>query len=437
MVVVRVSAIRKKVVSPSFAIFAILLAALTLRAPIAALPPVVSFLSADLHLTPAQAGLLTSIPVLSMAVLTVAGSGLISRLGIADSMVVALSAIIAGQLLRSAGSFPLALLGTALIGTGIAIGNVAMPMLISRDYKNRSAGLSGAYAATMNIGSGIATMAVVPIAYRFGWQIAAGLWAVVGVLALAVWLWRWRGSASLMGVDGGTLAAGSEPNSEPLSADQSESRNPSPLAPPHPGSSRLAKPPLGRAFGILTLLLCIVYIGQSSSYYAVTAWLPEMLNWRLGLDRAAAATVAMPFQLLATVGALAVPILARYLPLRAVAMLLAAFWLTMPLGMLLAPQFAIVWASLAGMGHGGTYTVMLTLLAARAPNPDATRRASAIVLTVGYSAAAVAPTLYGAIFQHTATWTIPLLIILATLVTMSVAVWLAAKAPRRTQSQAV
>lgn len=385
-------------VSPALALAAILLVSLTLRAPIASLPPLISFVVATLHLTPAQAGLLTSIPVLAMAVLTVAASALIKRFGITNAMTVSLLCLIAGQLIRSAPAFVFAIIGTALIGTGIAIGNVAIPMLIARDYQHRSATMSGLYSATMNVGSAIATILVVPLAYRIGWQVAAALWTIVGLAALAVWRFRWRGTPSVVAPD--------MPGAEP---------------------AVVTKTPLGATFAILTALLCIVYIGQSSSYYAITAWLPQILTFRLGIDRAAAAGMAMPFQLLALVGALAVPaLLARGLNIRVIAMIFSFCWMSLPLGLLLLPDLALGWILLSGMAHGGCFTVMLTLLTQRAPSPDAARRASTIVLTVGYIAAAIAPTLYGVLFQHTQHWTLPLVITLGVLALMSIALWFAA-----------
>lgn len=444
-----------RAVSPALALAAILLVSLTMRAPIAALPPLISFVSHTLDLTPGQAGLLTSIPVLAMALLTFSASGLIKRVGITNAMTVSLLCLIVGQLIRSAPLFVFAIIGTALIGAGIAIGNVAIPMLIARDYQDRSAGMSGLHSAMMNVGSALATILVVPLAFRLGWQLAAALWALVGVGALALWRWRWRlrsdntkvarggalvllgdsnvapdfpevlsGNSKALSRDSEVLSGNSKvlsANTEALSEDVRSVSGGLNFPP-----SDTKAVPLGATFALLTALLCVVYIGQSSSFYAVTAWLPEMLTARLGIDRAAAAGMAMPFQLLASVGALGVPILlSRGLPMRVIAMVFVLFWLTLPIGLLVLPDLALGWIFLSGMAHGGCFTIMLTLLTQRAPSADAARRASTIVLTVGYAAAAVAPTLYGAIFHQTGSWTVPLSLILVVLGVMGTAMWFA------------
>jgi CP family cyanate transporter-like MFS transporter len=185
----------------------------------------------------------------------------------------------------------------------------------------------------------------------------------------------------------------------------------------------------GREFALLTTLLTIVFIGQSSSYYAVTAWLPEILRSRLGVDTFAAGGLATPFQLLGAVGALLVPILtARRVPLRLVAGVFVAWWLTLPLGMLAAPQLALLWACLAGAAQAGNFTILLALIANRAPSIPAARRSLTIVQTIGYSASAIAPTLLGALSTATGGWTIPLLVITGLLAIMGAAI-LAATGP--------
>ncbi|QAY64971.1 MFS transporter [Xylanimonas allomyrinae] len=371
-----------------FLLVALLLVALNLRAPLTSLPPVVGQVSAALGLTPAQAGLLTSVPVLCFALLTPPASALVARLGPERAVLIAVAGVVAGQAVRSAGTVPAALAGTALLGAGITIGNVAVPVVIARDFLSRSAAVTGAYSATMNVGSALTTTLTVPLAAQWGWQWALAGWGVLAVVALVVW-----GRASRGVAPPATAAA------------------PGPARAAHGGSARL-----GRPMALLTALLCVAFAGQASSYYAMTAWLPEILHARLGLGAGAAGSLAAPFQLCAVAGSLGVPLtLSRRVPVRWVSLAVTGMWLALPAGMLLAPAAALAWIALAGVAQGGNFTVIFTLIAQRAPSVAAARRASAVVQTLGYACAAAAPTVLGAMHATTGGWTMPLVGVLALL----------------------
>ncbi|QAY71701.1 MFS transporter [Xylanimonas protaetiae] len=380
--------------SGGFVLVALLLVALNLRAPLTSLPPVVGQVSEALSLTPAQAGLLTSVPVLCFALLTPPASVLVARAGPERAVLAAVVGVFAGQVVRSAGtSLPLALVGTAVLGAGITIGNVAVPVVIARDFQRRSAVVTGAYSAMMNVGSALATTLTVPLAVAWGWQWALAGWAAMAVVAFVVWGLAVRGSTD--------VAAARTAATSPRRAD----------GPPH----------LGRAMTVLTVLLCVAFAGQSSSYYAVTAWLPEILHARLGVDTAAAGGLSAPFQLCAVLGSLGAPLaLARRVPLRVVSLTLVALWVALPAGMLAAPGAALLWVSLAGVAQGGNFTVIFMLIAQRAPSVAAARRASAVVQTVGYAFAALAPTALGALHGASGGWTVPLAGVLGVLALMGV-----------------
>ena len=85
--------------------------------------------------------------------------------------------------------------------------------------------------------------------------------------------------------------------------------------------------------------LTVAFSGQAFAYYGVTAWLPLLLRDELGMAPGAAGPSASIFQIAALVGAFGVPVLLRVLPgPRAVVLIVAAAWSTLPLGLLLAPR---------------------------------------------------------------------------------------------------
>ncbi|MGF0117934.1 CynX/NimT family MFS transporter [Promicromonospora sp. Marseille-Q5078] len=391
---------------------ALLLVALNLRAPITSLPPVVDEVAAGLGLTPTGVGLLTSVPVLCFALCTPLASVLVARTGPELALGASLAGILAGTMLRSAGSVPAALAGTAVVGIAIAIGNVAVPVVITRDFRRRAAAVTGAYSAMMNLGSTFTTMLTVPLATAFGWQWALAGWGVLAVAALVAWVPAGRHLAARGRTDGAPSAARVRPPSARAE-----------LAALDPAARRSVRR--------LVVLLSVAFAGQASGYYAVTAWLPEILHDRLGMSAAGAGSAAAPFQLCAVLGSFIVPAgLARGLSSRAVAVLLSAMWLSLPLGLLLAPDLWLLWVGLAGAAQGGNFTAIFTLVAQRSPGIAVARRASAVVQTAGYGCAALAPTVAGAVHEATGGWTAPLVVVAGVLAVMAVAMWLASARQR-------
>ena len=385
---------------------ALLLVALNLRAPITSVPPVVDDVAAGLGLSSAGVGLLTSVPVLCFALCTPLASVAVARLGPELSLGVALGGIVAGTLLRSGGNVPVALVGTAVIGVAITIGNVAVPVLITRDFRRRAAAVTGAYSATMNLGSTFTTMLTVPLAVTFGWQWALAGWGVLAVVALVAWVPAGRALARLGDPPGGSRASTRPPSAR------------AELAALSPGARRSARR--------LTVLLSVAFAGQATGYYAMTAWLPAILQDRLGMTDAAAGGASAPFQLCAVAGSFLVPLaFARALSARTTAMVMAAMWLSLPVGLLVAPGLWLVWVGLAGAAQGGNFTVIFTLVAQRSPVLSVARRASAAIQTAGYACAALAPTWMGAVHAASGGWTVPLALIAGVLGTMTATMWVA------------
>ena len=168
-------------------IAAILLYALNLRAPITALAPVVDDVRADLGLTAASVGLLTGIPVLCFALATPFMAVLLGRLGTARVVTVSLVTVLVGTLLRSADGFGTALVGTVLIGVAITAGNVAVPVVIGRDFPGHVPRVTGLYTAALNGGSVLTTTLTAPLAEVIGWRWALASWGLMAVVALVVW----------------------------------------------------------------------------------------------------------------------------------------------------------------------------------------------------------------------------------------------------------
>ncbi len=127
----------------------ILMIATTLRVTFTGAAPLLETIRSDYGLSTAQTGLLTTLPLLAFALVSPLAAGIARRFGMERSLFAAMLLICAGIALRSLPSAALLFAGTAIIGCGIALGNVLLPGLIKRDFSQHVAGLTGAYSLTM------------------------------------------------------------------------------------------------------------------------------------------------------------------------------------------------------------------------------------------------------------------------------------------------
>ncbi|MFI2705240.1 MFS transporter [Cellulosimicrobium composti] len=418
---------------------AVLLVAVNLRAPLTALPPVVADVAADLHLTAAAAGLLTGIPVLCFALATPAVAGLLGRSSLRTAIAVALGLILAGTLVRSADlgalvgdpavSAPGTFAGTVLLGLGITTANLAVPMIAQRDFPGHVSTVTGLYTAAINVGTVATTALTAPLADAVGWRWALASWSVLAVVALVWWL---RAVPREARPDRGPAVSAAPPREAP-DAPGDHDGDGGPGADGDGDGEALAAaaaegvtgtdPAAARERHVLatpfTWWLCAMFALQSSSFYALTAWLPLVLEELAGIPRAASGGAASLFQGFAIVGGLAVPLAARRWSLRQSFVGIAVLWLSLPVGLLVAPGLWAVWASAAGVAQAANFVVIFTLVAQRFPTVRRGRQASATVQSVGYCLAAVAPTLAGALHTATGTWTTPVAVVLGALVVMT------------------
>ena len=127
----------------------ILMIATTLRVTFTGAAPLLDAIRADYGLTTAQTGLLTTLPLLAFALVSPLAANVSRRVGMERSLFAAMLLICTGIAVRSLPSPMLLFIGTAIIGCGIALGNVLLPGLIKRDFSQQVAKLTGAYSVTM------------------------------------------------------------------------------------------------------------------------------------------------------------------------------------------------------------------------------------------------------------------------------------------------
>ncbi|MDX3905369.1 MAG: MFS transporter [Pigmentiphaga sp.] len=356
----------------------ILLIAANLRAPVTGVAPVLDMIRAELDLTAAAAGLLTTLPLLAFAAGSPIAAMVAQRHGLERTLMAALLTLTAGLCLRSTGVVWALFAGTLLIGGAIAFGNVLLPSLLKRDFPHRIASLTSAYALTMGVASGAASAVAVPLSQWQagpGWPLALIAPMVVAAPSVLVWL---------VPLHTGASAA------------------PSPASP-----GALAKPVWKSAVSWqITLFLGF----NSLVYYIVSSWLPSMLN-DAGYSRAATGSLHGLLQVAsACVGLLLMPLLRRVHDQRWLAFGVSALSVAGLSGLLLAPAWATVWTVLYGFGGGASIILGLAFVSLRVVTPYQAAALSGMAQAIGYLLAAAGPTLIGAIHDWTGGWTIALLI---------------------------
>ena len=404
---------------------AIVLVALNFRGPIVAPAPVIGDVRADLGMTATVAGLLTTIPVLCFALATPFASWVIARFTAERAVSLSLGNVLVGTVVRSIPHEAALLIGTAVIGIGITIGNVVIPVVIRRDTSPERVGLvTGVYTSALNVGSMITSLGTAPIAAAWGWPVAIAVWGVLALVAAAAWTYT---------VGAGAAWRGTDHDSEPLPVtgpiDQvldtgsvrtvtSRGATAEVETLPHPAKRWV------------TWGLMLAFGGQAFSYYALTAWIPTLLHDEIGFDTASSGASSSVFQILAVVGALGVPVLASRFRPRVIIVLVAFFWLAMPLGLLVAPQLWLLWSVLGGAAQGGGITIIFIVIVRLVSNDDDARRMSAFVQGGGYLLGSAGPLVAGALHGATGGWTAPLLTVLVAVLLLGVVGSVAARKVR-------
>ncbi|ARC55543.1 putative transporter YycB [Frondihabitans sp. 762G35] len=396
---------------------AIVLVALNLRGPIVATAPVLDIVKSDLGIGAVLAGLLTSIPVLCFAVASPLASGLIGRLGPERAVTLSLLGVLTGTLVRSGGTQALLIVGTVIIGVSITIGNVVVPVVIRRDFSaQRTPFVTGIYTSALNVGSMITSLGTAPIASATGWPLALIAWSAFAVIAGAVWILAVGLRKAFVADDStgfGELVTGPV---EVITAS----------IPTH-GGDPVGHPAPSLFRRLSTWGLTLAFAGQAFAYYGLTAWMPTLLHDEVGLSREGAGASSSVFQILAVVGALGVPFLAlRFRPVYIVA-LVGLLWIAMPLGLLVAPQLWLVWSIIGGAAQGGGITIIFIVIVRMVTSDVDARRLSALVQGGGYAIASLGPLVVGAVHDATGAWTLPMAVVLVSVLTLGISGVLSAR----------
>ncbi|WP_371756339.1 CynX/NimT family MFS transporter [Salmonella enterica] len=351
----------------------ILMIATTLRVTFTGAAPLLETIRTDYGLSTAQTGLLTTLPLLAFALISPLAAGIARRFGMERSLFAAMLLICAGIALRSLPSAALLFAGTAIIGCGIALGNVLLPGLIKRDFSQHVARLTGAYSLTMGAAAALGSALVVPLAlHGFGWRGALLMLMLFPLLAFLIWLPQWRTTRS---------------------ANLSSSRA--------LHERGIWRSPLAWQ---VTLFLGL----NSLIYYVIIGWLPTILISH-GYSEAQAGSLHGLLQLATAAPGLAIPlILHRFNVQRWIAALVSLLCALGAAGLWFVLGQAIIWTLLFGFGSGATMILGLTFIGLRASSAHQAAALSGMAQSVGYLLAACGPPVMGKLHDASGSWYLPL-----------------------------
>lgn len=428
---------------PWLVIAGVLVAALSLRGPIVAPTPVLADIEHDLDINAATAGLLTSVPVLMFALLTPLDALVIRRAGAEIALLLSLTGVLLGTLVRAVPGFGWMLAGSLVIGASITIGNVVIPVIIRRDVAPERVSLvTAAYTATLNAGSLLTSLATVPLASVVGWNRALLLWGAVTLAGAVLWGVH-LGAEKRAGRGWGSRDSGEQHDASArrMSTTSTGPLNAASLTGPMPavgmrggGRKRGARHELTLLRRPVVWLLVGAFGAQTFGYYAMSTWLPTIVADTLGVGQAAAGALASIFQGMGIVGAFLVPILARVAPPVVPAAVVCFCWLALSVGLLLAPRAFVVWVGFGAMAHAGGFVVIFTLLVGVARSDAEAAGMSALVQGGGYGIGALGAPLLGAAHEATGGWSAPLMIMVGVAVAYTVLLLSALAAARRVRT---
>ena len=356
------------VLRPWLLLLGLVLVALNLRPALSSMAPLLGEVSDRLGLSAAQAGLLTTLPVLCLGLFAPLAPILARRFGTERVVLGILVALGGGIVLRSCLGGVGLFAGSILAGASIGIIGVLLPGIIKRDFAGHAGTMTGVYTMALCLGAALAAGATVPLSESLGqsWALGLGFWALPALVAAIFWL---------------------------------------PQVGKRQGSHNVAY----RVSGLLRDPLAwqvTLYMGlQSSLSYIVFGWLPSILIGR-GLTPTQAGLVMSGSVIVQLLTALTAPWLAtRGKDQRLAIVLVMSMTLAGLFGCLYAPIEGLWgWAIVLGLGQGGTFSLALTLIVLRSRDAHVAANLSGMAQGIGYTVASMGPLAVGIVHEVTGGW---------------------------------
>lgn len=370
-------------------IWGIIFISFNLRAPITAVGSLAEMIQGQYNLSGGAVGFITTLPLIAFAIVSPFVSKFSQKLGFGKTMAYGLILIMAGELIRSYTNSLGLFLGTALLGVGIAIGNVLIPSIIKMKFPDRVGFMTSIYTSSMCIFAAVGAGVSIPLAkgLELGWKNALASWFVLTIVTFIIWIPQLKGQQN-------TVATSN-------------------ISTEHKSVSIWKSP---------TAYWVTLFMGtQSLIFYSLVAWLPTIIISK-GMSDSFSGTMALTFQLAAIPATLIIPMLCdKFKNQRYLVMVTCLFYLTgMTTLFFAASQTVILFAVLfMALGMGGSISLSIAFISLRSPNAKRASELSGMSQSAGYLLAAVGPILMGSIYDSLQTWSVPIIIICALIILLA------------------
>ncbi|MBD8042939.1 MFS transporter [Arthrobacter sp. Sa2BUA2] len=335
---------------------------------------------ADLQLGGLTAGLLTAAPAACFALFGSLAPKLALKRGPEVIVLGAMLAIGLGLLLRSAApSTPAFLFFSAVALSGIAVGNVLMPVLVKRWFPDRIGRVTGLYTTTLSLGTAVVAAVAVPVNEAFGgnWRFGLGIWALPALVAAGVWAAAYMGVRRL------------RPSTQP--------------AGPMPTAVRMSA--RVNPWQSSTSWWLAVFFGlQASAAYICMGWLAKIFSDN-GLSDATAGLLLAIVMGVSIPLAFVIPNLAARRPNQGpIVIVLGVCGLLGHIGLWISPASgSFVWAVLLGISSC-TFSLALTMIGIKSRSSVGVIKLSAFTQSVGYLISIPGPLIVGILHEITGGW---------------------------------
>ncbi|OKL35301.1 CynX/NimT family MFS transporter [Domibacillus mangrovi] len=364
-------------------IIGIILIGANLRAPLTSVGPLIASIRDSLEMSNILAGTITTVPLLTFALLSPLAPKLAQHFSMEFALFISLFSLTIGMAIRSFGGVETLFIGTILIGASIAIGNVLLPSFIKHNFAQNIGLVTGIYAVSMNLFGALGSGISIPLSSisGLGWSGALGCWGILSLLTIFLWLPQLRNKHKA--VKFGQM------------------------------EKKVTSINLWRSKLAWNVTLFMGF--QSSIFYTVITWLPEILEQK-GVNTHEAGWMLSLMQLSMLPVMFIVSILAGRLKTQKLLVGVSVVLLIIGLfGVLYGGTLLIsLWIIMIGTGVGFAFSLAMMFFSLRTQNTNEAAELSGMAQSLGYLLAAAGPILFGWLHDITHDWTTPLLMLVLT-----------------------
>lgn len=354
----------------------ILLIGASLRAPITSVGIALPSIKETLNLSNTSVSLITIIPLLSFAVISLFAAKISHKFGLERTVFGALILICIGIALRAITGVSWLYVGTILIGVGIAFGNVLTPGIIKMNFPLRIGIMTGYYTVVMNIFGSASSYVTAPLVKHFNYNIAISLIGIVTFIGIIIWSFQLN-------------------KHETVNSSQTTT------------NINVWKSPLSWQ---ITLLMG----GQSMIFYSLINWLPEFLLSH-GTPINEAGIYLSILQLAIIPLTFVTPIFAEKMKNQVLITFVTGLLFVLGILTLMSqPNWAFLGIILIGIASGLAFGLVNTFFGLRTENGLTAAKLSGMSQSVGYLFAAIGPLLFGILHDATNSWNTSFGILLVT-----------------------